>query len=201
MDALSAWAGAWSDVVGGGLAPLAGGIHEEAEIFGMVVPVSRQNVEGCASRQFTEFPAVTRDPQEGVGDDLVGKPWGLMMDVSQAGKCVQVESRTVHRAVEPSHSKESPFSFRCVDFQQTGFGHADAGSRCHEGVGMFHAPLLVGVLVRVRNGGKFNNPSGASIAWKQERCVRGVVQIKQGFGFCATSGCSRLQEGKEFRGR
>ena len=82
MDALSAWAGAWSDVVGGGLAPLAGGIHEEAEIFGMVVPVSRKNVEGCASRQFTEFPAVTRDAEEGVGDDLVGKPGGLMVDVS-----------------------------------------------------------------------------------------------------------------------
>ncbi len=31
--------------------------------------------------------------------------------------------------------------FRCVDFQPTGFGHADAGSRCHEGVGVFHAPL------------------------------------------------------------
>ena len=71
MDALSARAGAWSDVVGRGLAPLAGGIHEEAEIFGMVVPVSRLNVEGCASRQFTEFPVVTRDPLEGVGDDLV----------------------------------------------------------------------------------------------------------------------------------
>ena len=82
MNALSARAGAWSDVVGGGLAPLAGGIHEEAENFGMVVPVSRKNIEGGAPCQFTEFPAVTRDPQEGVGDDFVGKPWGLMMDVS-----------------------------------------------------------------------------------------------------------------------
>ena len=114
---------------------------------------------------------------------------------------MQVESRAVHRPVESSHGKESSFSFRCVDFQQTGFGHADAGSRCHEGVGMFHAPLFAGVLVRVRNGGEFDNPSGASIAWKQERCVRGVVKIKQGFGFFATSGCSGLQEGKEFRGR
>ena len=199
MDALSARAGTWSDVVGGGLAPLAAGIHEQAEIFGMVVPVSRQNIEGRAPRQFTEFPAVTRDPQEGVGDDFVGKSRGLMMDVSQAGNCVQVESRAVHRTVESSHSKESPFSFRCVDFQQTGFGHSDAGSQCHERVGIFHAPLLAGVLVRVRNGGKFDHPSGAFFAWKQERCVRGVVKIKQSFWFCAASRCSRLQEGKEFR--
>lgn len=104
MDALSARAGAWSDVVGGGLAPLAGRIHEQAENFGMVVPVSRENIEGRAPRQFAEFPAVTRDSQEGVGDDLVGKPRGLMMDVSQAGKCVQMESRAVHWPVEPSKS-------------------------------------------------------------------------------------------------
>jgi len=85
MDALSAWAGAWSDVVGGGLAPLAGGIHEEAEIFGMVIPVSRENVEGGAPCQFAEFSAVTRDPQERVGDDFVGKTHSLMVNLSQAG--------------------------------------------------------------------------------------------------------------------
>ena len=152
MDALSSRARAWSDVVGGGLAPLAAGIHEQAEIFGMVVPVSRQNIEGRAPRQFTEFPAVTRDPEERIGDDLVGKPRSLVVYVSQTGKCVQMESAAVNRPVEPSHSEESPFSFRCAEFQQTGFGHADAGSRCHEGVGVFHAPLFAGVLVRVRNG-------------------------------------------------
>ncbi len=62
MDALPAWAGAWGDVVGGGLAPLVGGIHEEAEISGMVFPVSRHNVEGRAPRQFPELPAVAPDP-------------------------------------------------------------------------------------------------------------------------------------------
>ncbi len=83
----------------------------------MGVPVSRQNVEDRAPRQFLKLPAVTRDPQESVGDDFVGKSRGLMMDVSEAGKCVQVESRAVRRTVESSHSKEGPFSFRCVDFQ------------------------------------------------------------------------------------
>lgn len=128
MEALSARAGTWSDVVGGGLAPLAGGIHDEAEIFGVVVPVARQNIERCAPGQFAEFPAVTRDPEERIGDDLVGKPRSLVVYVSQTGKCVQMESAAVHRPVEPSHSEESPFSFRCAEFQQTGFGHADAGS-------------------------------------------------------------------------
>ena len=55
-------------VVGGVLAPLAAGIHEEAENFGIVVPMSPQNVEGSASCQFAEFPAVTRDAKERVGD-------------------------------------------------------------------------------------------------------------------------------------
>lgn len=152
MDALSARAWAWSDVVGGGLALLAAGIHEEAEIFGMVVPVSRQNVEGGAAGQFAQLAAVACDPQNRVRDDLVGKSRGLMVDMSEAGKGVLMELRSVHRTVEPSHGKESPFAFRCVDFKQTGFGHADAGGCRHEGVGVFHAPLLAGVLVRVRNG-------------------------------------------------
>jgi len=52
----------------GVLAPLAAGIHEEAENFGMLVPISPQNVEGSASCQFAEFPAVTRDAKESVGD-------------------------------------------------------------------------------------------------------------------------------------
>lgn len=125
------------DVEGGGERPVATLVHQEADVFRVVVLVSRANVEcGPAVHLFDVGSGKPNLPCDGESLLVAVRPRNVEVVVRNGRKRLIVQFAAVFGAVEAARHEVSMIAV----FQQAAFRHLDSRFFCDLAVGVFKRP-------------------------------------------------------------